>query len=237
MKKHLLVAASALVVGLSFGSSAWAHDGGDGGDGGNNNSFLTANTAVAASVQAGEVEDNFAKGTVGSNDTGAINGTGLINVQQNNGANSMLQDANTLGAILNSCGCSTNTSDITANTALAVSAQVGEVEDNASIGAKAEVKSGSSSSSADIEASGSEKGGGHHDEYGSGGGHSSEFSFEGEFSHERTWSEASAPVGSSNYIASVGGTGLINISQNNGNNSLLQSSNTVAAVIHSSPSH
>ncbi|HKR19262.1 MAG TPA: hypothetical protein VJS41_03885 [Stellaceae bacterium] len=215
MKKHLLVAASALLVGLSFGTNAWAD--GDGHDHGGDNSFLNASTAVAASVQAGEVEDNFAKGTVGSNDTGAINGTGLINVQQNNGANSQLQDANTLGAILDSCACSTNTADITANTALAVSAQFGSVEGNKSIGAKAETRSGSSESSADIEVKGSE----------------GKFSFEGEFSHEKTWNNAEAPVGSSNYIASVGGTGLINISQNNGNNSLLQSSNTVAAVIHS----
>lgn len=231
MKKHLLVAASALLVGLSFGSYAYAGDEGDGGDH-NKGPFLNASTAVAATVQAGEVEDNFAKGTVGSNDTGAINGTGLINVQQNNGANSQLQDANTLGAILDNCACSTNTADITANTALAVSVQVGSVEGNKSIGAEAKAKSGSESSSADVEISSSEKGGGHHDEYGSGGGHSEEFSFEGEFSHEKTWSEASAPVGSSNFIGSVGSTGLINISQNNGNNSLLQSSNTVAAVIH-----
>lgn len=230
MKKHLLVAASALLVGLSFGSYAYAGEG-DGGDH-NKGPFLNASTAVAATVQAGEVEDNFAKGTVGSNDTGAINGTGLINVQQNNGANSQLQDANTLGAILDNCACSTNTADITANTALAVSVQVGSVEGNKSIGAEAKAKSGSESSSADVEISSSEKGGGHHDEYGSGGGHSEEFSFEGEFSHEKTWSEASAPVGSSNFIGSVGSTGLINISQNNGNNSLLQSSNTVAAVIH-----
>lgn len=235
MKKHLLVAASALVVGLSFGSNAWASD--DGHDHGNNNPFLLANTAVAASVQAGEVEDNFAKGTVGSNDTGAINGTGLINVQQNNGANSQLQDANTLGAILDNCSCSTNTADITANTALAVSAQFGSVEGNKSIGAEAKTKSGSESSSADIEISKEEKGGGHHDVFGSGGGHSEEFSLDADFSHSKTWSEASAPVGSTNFIASTGGTGLINVSQNNGNNSLLQSSNTVAAVIRSGSTH
>lgn len=231
MKKHLLVAASALLVGLSFGSYAYAHDGE--GDGGGDNSFLNASTAVAATVQAGEVEDNFAKGTVGSNDTGTIGGTGLINVQQNNGANSQLQDANTLGAILDNCACSANTADITANTALAVSVQVGSVEDNKSIGAKAETRSGSEKDTADVEVSSSEKGGGHHDSYGnSGGGHSEEFSFEGEFSHEKTWSSAEAPVGSTNFIAGVSGTGLINVSQNNGNNSLLQSSNTVAAVIH-----
>ncbi|MGH7001735.1 MAG: hypothetical protein ACREEA_09545, partial [Stellaceae bacterium] len=95
MTKHLLVAASALVVGLSFGSNAYAWD---------DNDIANAKSATAVSLQLGEVEDNFAKGTVGSNDTGAIGGTGLINVQQNNGANSLLQDANTLGAILN-CAC------------------------------------------------------------------------------------------------------------------------------------
>ncbi len=228
-RNHLLVAASALVVGLSLaGTNAWAEYKGDH----NNDPFLTANTAVAASVQAGEVEDNFAKGTVGSNDTGTIGGTGLINVQQNNGANSQLQDANTLGAILNTCGCSTNPADITANTALAVSVQVGSVEDNKSIGAETKTKSGTEQSTASIDVTSSEKGGGHHDYSGSGGGHSETFSFDGDFSHYKTWSETSTPVGSTNFIAGVSGTGLINVSQNNGNNSLLQSANTVAAVIH-----
>ncbi|MGB8181084.1 MAG: hypothetical protein WCF13_01820, partial [Stellaceae bacterium] len=106
-KKHLLVAASALVVGLSFyGSNAYATGGGN--DGGSNNAFLLANTAVAASVQAGEVEGNSASGTVGTNKTGAIDGIGLTNVQQNNGANSELQSANTLGIVLSNCACTTS---------------------------------------------------------------------------------------------------------------------------------
>ena len=237
MKKHLLVAASALLVGLSFGSYAYAGDGGDGHDHGSNNAFLNASTAVAATDQDGFVGWNHAEGTVGSNDTGAINGTGLINVQQNNGANSQLQDANTLGAILDTCACSTNTADITANTALAFSSQSGAVIGNRSEGATAETKSGSEKSTASIDASSSESGGGHQDKYSSGGGHEESSSFDGNFSNSKTWSEASAPVGSTNFIASVGGTGLINVSQNNGNNSLLQSSNTVAAVIHSGSSH
>ena len=52
-KKHLLVAASALVVGLSFGNYAYAHDGSSGGGG---KGSQVSSTAVAASFQAGEVE-------------------------------------------------------------------------------------------------------------------------------------------------------------------------------------
>ena len=203
-KKHLLVAASALVVGLSFyGSNAYA------GPSKHDDPFLLANTAVAASVQAGEVEDNSAKGTLGSNTTGAINGIGLTNVQQNNGANSELQSANTLGIVLSNCACSTTTADLTANTALAVSAQFGSVEGNGSTGA-AHI----TNSSTDTDLVTKDKNG--------------SFSFSDKDTHN--WS--STPVASTNSISSVGGTGLMNISQNNGNNSLLQSSNTVAAIIH-----
>ena len=201
MKKHLLVAASALVVGLSFGSYAYAEPNDHGKS---NDPFLLANTAVAASVQAGEVERNNASGTVGSNTAGSINGIGLTNVQQNNGANSELQSANTLGIVLNSCACSTNPADITANTALAVSAQIGEVEGNNSTGAATIKKSSSDSDS---------------------------FSY-GKFTDNDKHSWSSTPVGSTNSLSSVGGTGLMNVTQNNGNNSLLQSSNTVAAIIH-----
>ena len=203
MKKHLLVAASALVVGLSFGSNAYAtsdkHD----------DPFLLANTAVAASVQAGEVEDNNASGTVGSNHTGDISGIGLTNVQQNNGANSELQSANTLGIVLSNCACTTSAADLTANTALAVSAQFGSVEGNNSEGA------------AHTTLSDKDKGGGFHFGDDAGGGW-----------HDNSFSKSSTPVGSTNYIGGVGGTGLMNVTQNNGNNSLLQSSNTVAAIIH-----
>ena len=203
-KKHLLVAASALVVGLSlYGGNAYASSGGS------DNAFLLANTAVAASVQAGEVEDNNASGTVGSNKTGAINGIGLTNEQQNNGANSELQSANTLGIVLSNCACTTSAADLTANTALAVSAQFGSVEGNNSEGA------------AHTTLSDKDKGGGFHFGDDAGGGW-----------HDNSFSKSSTPVGSSNNIGSVGGTGLMNISQNNGNNSLLQSSNTVAAIIH-----
>lgn len=202
-KKHLLVAASALVVGLSFyGSNAYAHQKSD-------DPFLLANTAVAASVQGGEVEGNSASGTVGTNGAGTINGIGLTNVQQNNGANSQLQSGNTLGIVLSSCACTTTTADLTANTALAVSAQFGSVEGNGSTGA---AKITNSSTDTD-HVSFSEKNG---------------FSASDKDTHN--WS--STPVGSTNSLTSVGGTGLMNISQNNGNNSLLQSSNTVAAIIH-----
>jgi len=199
MNKHLLVAASALLVGLSFGSNAWA---------GSDNDIANAKTAVAASVQYGDVQDNWAGGTVGSNDTGTIGGTGLINVQQNNGANSILQDANTLGAILN-CSCTNSSSSENANTtaALALNAQVASVENNTSNGA-------TNKSSTD-----SDKGGGEHwGSWGKGG-------------HDNYSTYNSNAVGSTNFIGGVTGTGLINISQNNGNNSMLQSSNTVAAII------
>jgi hypothetical protein len=204
-KKHLLVAASALVVGLSFyGSNAYAQNWDDK----DNNAFLLANTAVAASVQAGFVGWNHADGTDGSNNTGNISGIGLTNVQQNNGANSQLQDANTLGIVLSNCACTTSAADLTANTALAVSAQVGAVIGNRSEGA-------SNTTLTDHD-----KGGGLHFDDAGGGWHDDYFN------------KTSNAVQSSNSIGGVGGTGLMNISQNNGNNSLLQSSNTVAAIIH-----
>lgn len=230
MKKHLLVAASALVVGLSFGSYAFA--GNDGGDGGNHGNKPTTDTstAVAASVQAGSVEDNFAVGTAGANAIGTAGGTGLFNVQQNNGANSLIQSDNTLGAILN-CSCSSSPNSNVTNTSLALSAQVAEVEGNVSIGAENKSSSGSSSSSANIQASSEDKGGGHHDVYGGGGGHDDTSFFSGDFSHSDEWMRSSEAVASANAIGTISGTGLMNISQNNGNNSLLQSSNTVAAIV------
>lgn len=231
MKKHLLVAASALVVGLSFGSYAFAHDdGGDGGNGGKGNKPTTdTSTAVAASVQAGEVEWNFAKGTVGANGIGTVSGTGLINIQQNNGANSLIQSDNTLGAILN-CSCSSSTNSNVTNTSLALSAQVAEVEGNVSIGAKNTSSSGGESSSGAVAASSSNGGGDKHGDYHDKGGSSSD-SFAANFSHSEWWQHASTAVGSANAIGTVSGTGLMNISQNNGNNSMLQSSNTVAAIV------
>lgn len=231
MKKHLLVAASALVVGLSFGSYAFAHeDGGDGRGGNDPKPTNDTSTAVAASVQAGFVGFDFAKGTAGVNAIGTAGGTGLINAQQNNGANSLIQSDNTLGAILN-CSCSSSSSSNVTNTSLALSAQVGAVVGDVSIGAENKSASGHSSSSADVEASSEDKGGGHH--YGDigGGGHDDTSFFSGDFSHSDSWMRSSEAVASANAIGTISGTGLMNISQNNGNNSLLQSSNTVAAIV------
>jgi hypothetical protein len=50
-------------------------------------------------------------------------------------------------------------------------------------------------------------------------------------SKTHTFAFASTAVQSSNSLSSFGGTGLYNISQNNGNNSVLQSGNTVAAIV------
>jgi hypothetical protein len=120
-KKHLLVAASALVVGLSFGSNAWAGDKND----------HSGSSAVAAAFQAGEVESNHADGTVGVAAATNINGTGLINVNVNAGANSELQGQNNLGLILN-CSCG---GEHSSSGALALAAQVGSVEGNHADGA------------------------------------------------------------------------------------------------------
>jgi hypothetical protein len=213
-KQRLLVAASALVVGLSFGSFAYAHDGngngnGDGnGNGGTQQPFLNAASAVGASFQDGNVGWGFSKGVNGNNNASNVNGTGLVNLQQNTGNNSLVQDNNTLGAILN-CSCTTSgTGLINASAALALSAQVADVDGGVSIGGENE---GSSSG---------EKGGGHHSYWGSGGGHSE-------------WSShyENAVAGGGNTLTNFGGTGMYNVSQNTGNNSLLQSSNTVAAII------
>jgi hypothetical protein len=151
---------------------------------------------------------NFAKGTDGTNTIGTVNGTGLVNIQQNNGANSVLQDQNTLGAILN-CSCSTSSQTLDAS--LAASSQSALVLGNVSIGATNTERQGGEDSS----------GGWHHSHYSSGGG----------FSQSAHWDNTSDAVQSSNSLSSFGGTGLFNISQNNGNNSMLQSANTVAAIV------
>ncbi|MGH7015301.1 MAG: hypothetical protein ACREEL_14325 [Stellaceae bacterium] len=192
-KKHLLVAASALVVGLSmYGGNAWAGKG-----------TQTTNVAVAASVQAGEVKDNGAWGTDASNSIGSVSGAGLVNIQQNGGANSLLQDDNTLAAVLN-CSCS---SDSNINVPVALSTQVAEVRDNVSGGAH--------------NTTDSDTGGGLHiGPFGLGG-------------HDNY--STSTAVQSANGLSSFNGTGMYNISQNVGNNSLLQSSNTTAAIIGATP--
>lgn len=197
MKKHLLVAASALVVGLSFGSYAYA-----GGDGGNDHGNGQQSTAIAAGFQFGEVESNDADHTVGSAAAASIGGTGLFNVNVNAGANSELQGQNTLGAILD-CSCSSGGQ----STSLALSTQVGSVEDNSASGASARTENEGGSKS---------------------------WSYDDGF--KKSWHDnsTSTPVAASAALAGVTGTGMFNINVNAGANSLLQGQNTVAAIIGSS---
>lgn len=204
MKFHLLVAASALVVGLGINGVAFA--GGNDNHGDNHDPKPTSATsaAVALTDQEAAAVFNFAKGTVGSNAIGSIGGTGLVNIQQNNGANSVLQDQNTLGAILN-CSCTSSSSTNVLDVSLAASEQNALVLGNVSIGATHTEKQGSVQSYS--------------------GGHS-----DGHYLSAH-WDNASNAVESSNSLSSFSGTGLYNISQNNGNNSVMQSGNTVAAII------
>jgi hypothetical protein len=221
MKFNLLVAASALAVGLSFSGMAYAGggDGGNGGNGGGHQQTSVTNTALAGAIQLGEVEHNFAKGTDANNgiSSGSFNGaTGLFNVQQNGGANSLQQDGNTLAAVLN-CTCS-NTTGTTNNTPIALSAQVASVEGNASLGAANTTTSVTHSEY--VSKKGEDK---HHH------GDSGSFSAGESFGLYKT----SYAVASSN---SIGGsfenaTGLFNVSQNVGNNSMQQATNTVAAIV------
>ena len=188
--------------------------------------------AVALSNQDGATVLNFAKGTVGANTIGSVGGTGLVNIQQNNGANSILQDQNTLGAILN---CSCSTSDQTLGVSLAASNQSALVLGNVSIGASNTTNSGAQSASGAFFAAGSSSDGdshGHdsHDNHGHDDG-SKKFAAGGAFAEAAYWAKTSTAVGSSNTINGFSGTGLYNISQNNGNNSMLQSGNAVAAIV------
>jgi hypothetical protein len=242
VKFHLLVAASALVVGLGV-NGAFAGDDHHGNDGNNGHdpSTTAVGVAVALSNQDGGVALNFAKGTVGTNTIGAVGGTGLVNIQQNNGANSILQDQNTLGAILN---CSCSTSDQVLSASLAASNQSALVLGNVSIGASNKtasgtsaatwnnVKNGSASTNGTI-AIGTSAASDDEDAHASAttGNSSTSVNNNRSGSKSHTWSFASTAVGSSNSLSSFSGTGLYNISQNNGNNSMLQSGNTVAAIV------
>lgn len=229
-KQRLLVAASALVVGLSFGSHAYAGDKGD--KGGTQQPFLNAGSAVGASFQDGNVGWGFSKGVNGNNNASNVNGTGLVNLQQNTGNNSLVQDNNTLGAILN-CSCTTSgTGLVNLSSALALSAQVADVDGGASIGGVDKGGSGKQTSSGAFAASSYDQGGGHHDKSSGGGGHSEGNAVAANFSHSSSWSYFENAVASGgNTLTNFGGTGMYNVSQNTGNNSLLQSSNTVAAII------
>ncbi len=264
MKLHLLVAASALVIGL--GSQAFADDQ-DGNQGDpRSNPTIQVNTAVALNDQDAAVAFAFAKGTDAANSiAGTMSMTGLQNVQQNGGANSVLQDGNTLGAILN-CSCSSGSNTNGFNTSLASNDQDALVLGAVSIGASNTAANGSSSSasthsdngtynvsaSRTKNASASSTGGNGNssahdnsaqaasssgntassDNDNSTFGASGSYADSSAHSHSETWAFANTAVQSANSInGNIMTLGLTNISQNVGNNSVLQSSNTVAAII------
>lgn len=207
MKFHLLVAASALVVGLGVSGAAFA--GNENHDPHGRGTTNAVSAAVALTEQEGAVVLNFAKGTDGSNTINSAGGTGLVNIQQNNGANSILQDQNTLGAILN-CSCTSSSSTNVLDVSLAASDQAALVLGNVSIGAENRTSKGGSAG---------------------GGGFVKDEASGGFFWHKAHWNKTENAVQSSNSLGSFSGTGLYNVSQNNGNNSMLQSGNTVAAII------
>jgi hypothetical protein len=197
VKGHLLVAASALAVGLSFSGIAFADE---------HHGPKTTDVALSASGQGAGVFFDFAKGTDATNTIGTVNGTGLVNIQQNGGANSVQQDANTLAVIFKGNSANGNNAQDT-NAPIALSAQVAVVAGDKSIGAENTTsKGGERSSYRGDESYHSHK-------------------------HSEWWDKTSSAVGSGNNLTTFGGTGMFNISQNVGNNSLQQSANTVAAVI------
>jgi hypothetical protein len=261
VKLHLLVAASALVIGL--GSQAFANGQGDPR---HNDPNVKVSTAVALNDQDAGVAFVFAKGTDAANSiSGTVGMTGLQNVQQNGGANSVLQDGNTLGAILN-CSCSNSNSGLAFTTALASNDQDALVLGAVSIGATNKAANGSSASASQHADSGTYNVSASHTKNASasstgGNGNSSAhddsahaatssgnttssdndnstfgasgtYSDSGSHSHTSSWAFANNAVQSANSISGTVSTlGLTNISQNVGNNSILQSSNTVAAII------
>jgi hypothetical protein len=239
--KTLLVAASALVIGLS--SQAFADNSNGHNQDPRNNPTVQVNTAVALNDQDAAVAFAFAKGTDAANAiAGTMNMTGLQNVQQNGGANSVLQDGNTLGAILN-CSCSSGSNGNTFNTSLASNDQDALVLGAVSIGASNKAGGGSFSSSSSshssgfLLAAGGEKSSGGHDSRDGGsqsagfilaaGGDSSSHDSE----HGSFWYASQAVQSTNSINGNITTLGLTNISQNVGNNSVLQSSNTVAAIV------
>jgi len=280
--QHLLVAASALLIGLGGTNYAFANN--------PDPQDLESKTtnALAASVQAGEVEGAYVEGNLSTN---TINGNsfsnakGMFNVQQNGGANSLQQSDNTLGAILG-CTC-TDTAEHTSAGAFALSAQVASVDGGKSIGAvnTSESKSNTEKSASvhyetNAGAFTSTHSGSHSDSStsnssnngdkntstssynsvnnGSGGntagtgklststdtdsgsgsssesGHFSSTEASAHFDTEAWHSlETTTAVASTNGInnAFSGAVGMFNVSQNVGNNSMQQASNTAAAII------
>jgi hypothetical protein len=234
--KHLLVAASALAIGLSFSGAAFAHDEHDND---HNNSLLSANAALAASVQANGVFLNFALGTDAKNSISDVHGIGLINIQQNGGANSVQSDANTLAAVLTqSCGCG-NGALISVNVPVAATVQVGAVAGNTSIGAFDSTREGVSEGSGwhvdHVFAAEQSAGLVDADYHGffAAGEQSALLaaSSAGGGQHFSAWKNTIRAVQSSNHLDDIHVIGMVNISQNVGNNSLQQAANTASVII------
>lgn len=234
MKFPLLVAASALIVGLSLSGPAFARGDHNRDPHQQQKQSQIMNTALAGSIQAGRVKHDSAIGTAGSNYMNNVYGTGLYNLQENVGANSIQQDGNTVAAVLN-CACST--SGNVANTPIALNAQVASVEGNFSLGASNTTKAGGEKSAggyfqhASYQGQSSDPGHHRRDRKDNKGNQSFSQASGGFFTHASWWKETSDAVASNNTLIGVGGTGLFNISQNTGNNAMQQASNTVAAVI------
>jgi hypothetical protein len=123
------------------------------------------------------------------------------------------------------CTC-TDTAEHTSAGAFALSAQVASVEGNASIGAvnRSETKASyeTSTNAHNNVATWSEKSGFSDSDIGNGSHTEADF-----------WNETSTAVASDNNIANAfnGAVGMFNVSQNVGNNSMQQASNTAAAII------
>jgi len=269
-KQHLLVAASALLIGFGVSGHAFAETKGPKGDPKPITVSLTV--GLADSTQSGEVDCDTAIGTDAYNGIdGSFNGAkGMINVQQNGGANSLQQSDNTLAAILDG---SASKADLTGVGAIALSSQTASVVGDSSVGAfsagktvsKSEKSGGwsfdtsagvagySDSSSTSGGKSGGKGGKGGEGGIGPdviggpGGGDSSSSNhkssgFVAWDSTEASGGYSSSAFYLSEYLSAVqsansisgsfnGAVGMINVSQNVGNNSLQQTSNTAAAIL------
>jgi hypothetical protein len=103
MRKILLATASVLAFSLvSTGVMAWEGEHGHGGSGGIEENSIVAKTYQDQTVKTGG--DIDVSGSKLKNNIGDIGGTGLFNVQQNNGNNAGQQAANTVSAIVG-CDC------------------------------------------------------------------------------------------------------------------------------------
>jgi hypothetical protein len=214
--RHLMTStiALALGIGMSVGMSQVAFATCNADNSGHCDETISGVGAVAASIQAAEAERSFAIGTLGDNTiSGDVSGQGLLNIQQNTGANSVLQGHNTLGMILSNSKGPQNgpvAGSIGEAGALALSSQFASSEHNISIGA------------ADISHSG------HDNRKESKNGATGDWSE----THNEGWNSTFTNLASSNTINNVSAIGMVNVQQNAGNNSVLQAGNTTAAIIN-----